>query len=404
MGYLRGVGIGTGVALGTSAVVRMRNGFPQVPTIPQRIMELLAKKRLNETPDVVLVADDLDMALTVARSLRWGRVVGIVASSPITEARATVVPAVVDIPGVVDAIPDDMLVLVDAEQGVVIADPDGAVIAQYQAEREHLAPRIRLYLDESHLPAETLDGHMVLVIAVAGSEEELTDALEAGADMLYVPLDAELLPLNTEPQEQRSALLDLTLRCAGKALLIADDYALPPMLLLEACLRADITLAEPVRDYLNGLGIGEFMEELQEAHAECLINQARCALPRLAARLSEEAIPPLEPERLAIFADKLAMYGATRILIDCPRFGGGIGSINLPFLDTFVAVATAAMLPVFVRMDRLELNEIELLLGSGVAGMVVSPAEVQSTKALLRTLTYSECRENLSELLKQNLE
>src|SRR5579875_1824967 len=239
MGYLRGVGIGTGVALGTSAVVRMRNGFPQVPTIPQRIMELLAKKRLNETPDVVLVADDLDMALTVARSLRWGRVVGIVASSPITEARATVVP------GVVDAIPDDMLVLVDAEQGVVIADPDGAVIAQYQAERENLAPRIRLYLDESHLPAETLDGHMVLVIAVAGSDEELADALEAGADMLYIPLDAELLPLNTEPQEQRSALLNLTLRCAGKALLIADDYALPPMLLLEACLRADITLAEP---------------------------------------------------------------------------------------------------------------------------------------------------------------
>lgn len=403
MAYLRGVGVGTGIALGTSAVVRMRNGFPQVPSIPPRIMELLAKKRLNETPDVVLIADDLEMALTVARSLRWGRVVGVVASSPISESKATVIPAVVDVPGVVDLIPDDMLVLVDAEQGVVIADPDGAIVAQYQAERENLAPRIRLYLDEAHLPAETLDGHMVLVIASAGSEEELSDALEEGADMLYIPLDSEILPLNADPQTQRSALLDLTLRCSGKALLIADDYALPPMLLLEACLRADITLAEPVREYLNGLGIGEFMEELNEAHAECLVNQARCAMPRLGVRLSDEMLPTLDTERLSLFTDKLAMNGATRVLLDCPRFGG-IGEVNLPLLDTFVAVATATMLPVFLRLDRVDREEIAHLLGAGIAGLVVSPSEVQEIKSLLRSLNFSECRETLSELLKQNLE
>lgn len=400
MTHMRGTGIGKGVAFGAAAIVRSRQGFPQVPAIPPRIMDMLSKRRLSETPDVVLIAEDYQTALDFSRSLRWGHVVGIATSSPAPHSASIPgLPVVTDIPTLMDMIEEDCLVLVDAEQGMVIFDPDGAAVAQYQAEYERVAPRLRLYLDENHLPSETLDHHIFMVSAKVNSIDDVADALEAGADALVAALNSELLPTGQDDAGLRTHLIELTSLAAGKRLIINDNYTLSPMMLLEACLRADITVSEPIRDELDGIGLGEFSIELNESHAECLANNAHCALPRLAARITAEQIPQNNPEKLRSLMEKLSAMGVVRITMQRPSTENS--KISLAELEDMVAAAVAVMLPVFIDPEIMNPAEasLENLLGAGLAGISVNVGDIVSTKSRLRSMNYSECREELSGYL-----
>ena len=74
-------------------------------------------------------------------------------------------PVVAGVDGLAENVQEDMLLIVDASRGLVLTDPDGMMVAQYQAEQNNLAPKRRLYLDEGHLSAQTIDGHTVQVLA-----------------------------------------------------------------------------------------------------------------------------------------------------------------------------------------------------------------------------------------------
>src|SRR5205823_14126403 len=92
--------------------------------------------------------------------------------------------------------------------------------------------------------------------------------------------------------EHRRLLLSLIALAAGKPLLLADDYALSPRALLEASAQAEITLAVPPREDLEGLGLAELETELRSVETECLENDVACELPRLAVALV--AVPEQE--------------------------------------------------------------------------------------------------------------
>ncbi len=47
MPRIRGVGLGSGMAIGTAAVIRERNGIPISPSIPDRIAIQIATHRLE---------------------------------------------------------------------------------------------------------------------------------------------------------------------------------------------------------------------------------------------------------------------------------------------------------------------------------------------------------------------
>lgn len=418
MSRLRGAGRGRGMALGTAAIVRMRNGFPLLPPIPARIADQLAKRKMTEMPDVILVAEDYRLALDIASSLRWARVVGIAAASAPSDAPISALPAVVNVAGLLDIVQDDMLIVVDADHDLVIADPIGLDVAHYQAERDKIAPRRRLFLDDVHLPAETLDGRAVLVPARVETSEQVTIALEQGADAIYVPFDAPLMPEDVDDVTQRRNLLELIDHAAGKPLLLADHYALPPMLLLEASLRADLMIAVPLQDHLDGLGLGELGSELNEAQADCLANDAQCELPRLAVLLTSldrvRAFHDLE--QMAFFMDRLAVGNAIRLVLDSEYpHGSPYERKDLALLDLVVAAANATMLPVIVAFDRSAWKDantqveaspaddyhtqMRFLVGVGASGIIAGPSEVKAMKAAIREMNFSECREALSEIL-----
>jgi phosphotransferase system enzyme I (PtsI) len=408
------------MALGTAAVVRMRNGFPLMPPIPPRIADQLSKRKLTETPDVILVAEDYRMALDIAGALRWAKVVGIVAAHAPSEAPIASVPAVVNVSHLLDEVKDDMLMVVDADHNLVIVDPDGLEVAHYQAERDKIAPRRRLFLDDVHLPAETIDGRVVLVLARVETPEEIAAAVEKGADTLYVPFNCALLPADTDELAQRRNLLALIDKAAGKPLLLADEYALPPMLLLETALRAEIMLAVPLEPHLDGLGLAEFGAELNDAQAECLANDAPCERPKLAVLFTDlERLRTYQDlEQMAFFMDRLAMTNVTRLVLDTEHDGGThYEQSDLPVVDLLVAAANATMLPVIIAFDCAAWNsdnadferppgedfgaQVRFLVGVGASGVITSPGQIEKMKAAIRELNFSECREAVSEALSQ---
>src|SRR5262249_27033726 len=117
MAKLRGRGVGAGMAMGTAAGVGVAGGVPLLPEAPERIASLIAARRLTETPEVILVADDYRTALALAPSLSWAKVVGIASASAGAEAPVSSLPAVVDLSGLMSAAQDDVLLLVDASRG-----------------------------------------------------------------------------------------------------------------------------------------------------------------------------------------------------------------------------------------------------------------------------------------------
>src|SRR5690349_9264001 len=119
MARLRGTGLGAGMALGTAAVVRVRGGIPMTPEPPAALAAQIAQRRLTETPEVILVADDYRTGLALAGALSWAKVVGLAAGSAEPDAPVPPFPAVVNVAGLMDAMQDDMLMLVDAGRGIV---------------------------------------------------------------------------------------------------------------------------------------------------------------------------------------------------------------------------------------------------------------------------------------------
>lgn len=415
MSRWRGTGLGTGMAMGTVAVVRLRNGFPLVPPIPPRIVEMLSNPRLAETPDIVLVAEEYQNALQIASSLRWGRVVGIAAATSSPDAPAAEFPAVVDIPGLMERVDDDMLMVVDAIRGVVAADADGFAALQYQAEHQFdNASKRRLYLDNSHQPAITLDGHTIQVIAQVSTVEEIEAAQEEGADALCVPFNCPLLPDEAEEKAMRQALRVLTDLAAGKPLIFLDDqYALAPRMVLEAANRADMTVAVPPMEPMDGLGLDELRGELNSALAECLEADIACDLPRLAAYLPDLRHLPTEPEPLLSYIDRLSAVGATRLIVGSEA-NGETNELLLPELDRLVATAANDVLPVWMTVDPYiffglhALGDstafdatVPLLLGTGVGGLVVIPTGVRQIKTAIQNLNHYECRNLLTQRLQE---
>ena len=394
MARLRGEGLGTGLALGTAAVVRMRNGIPMLPEVPERIAQLLASRRLTETPEVVLIAPDYRTALAVSGSLSWGKVVAIAAEHAEEDSVVPPFPAVVNVSNLAGSVRDDVLILVDARNGVVLVDPDPVYLGQYTSEHARIAPRHRFHLEETHLPAQTQDGRAFQVIAAVTSQLEIGSALEQGADALFVPFDSALLPLFVDAAARKRLLFELVDRAAGKPLIFFDEYSIEPLDLLVAGAQADITVIVPPREGVPGLGLSEWTAQIQEAQEVCLENEIGFQTPRLGADITMLYEDELwggwvSPEPAV---NALAEYGAVRL-----HFQWHGEDLN-PHFREIMAAAEGSTLPILAGSSYLpEITEAMLryMVGAGVYGFICPPGDLEGLKGRIRELSVSECRETL---------
>ena len=176
---------------------------------------------------VVVIAHDLLPSQTAAldKSMIRGFAtdVGGRTSHTAIVARAMGIPAVVGLGRVTTAVTGGDTVIIDGTRGMVIVDPDAEQLAEHREyERKQVEVENELSLLRD-LPAETLDGHAVSLMANIEFPGEVADALQRGAqgiglyrtEFLYLAADHE-----PSEEEHYAAYVEALKELGGRPLVI----------------------------------------------------------------------------------------------------------------------------------------------------------------------------------------
>jgi phosphoenolpyruvate-protein phosphotransferase len=159
------------------------------------VAERIAREVRGLPPgDIVLDAPAIvvgrDMPPSVTATLPRDMLLGIAleGSSPTAHAsilaRAYRIPAAVAVSGLLDALRDagsDASLIVDGASGEVVVAPDPDDLERLDATQASQRAAHQRDLDEATLPAETLDGTAVTLLANIGGPSEVEEAIELGA-------------------------------------------------------------------------------------------------------------------------------------------------------------------------------------------------------------------------------
>jgi phosphotransferase system enzyme I (PtsI) len=159
-----------------------------VENVTERILRNLSGKTqesLGEINDrVIIVAHDLSPADTA--ELNVNRVKGFITdvggrtSHTAIMAQALEIPAVVGLESVTGLVQEGDLLIVDGSTGEVVINPDDAAIIYYQEKHLKDEEYKTSIARTSHLPAETLDGHEIVIKANIEFLEEAAAARDYG--------------------------------------------------------------------------------------------------------------------------------------------------------------------------------------------------------------------------------
>jgi phosphotransferase system enzyme I (PtsI) len=135
---------------------------------------------------VILIAKDLSPAATSQINLE--RIMGFVtdgggrASHTSIIARSLQIPAVLGLENATTVIANDDIIIVDGTAGVVVINPSDNTLIEAENRRAEYEQR-RAYMDRSsHLPAQTTDGQLHLVMGNIEHPEEVVAVIDKGGD------------------------------------------------------------------------------------------------------------------------------------------------------------------------------------------------------------------------------
>jgi phosphoenolpyruvate-protein phosphotransferase (PTS system enzyme I) len=153
--------------------------------------------------DTVLTADDIPPSQAV--QLASGAVLGFASEAGGTTSHTTIIakslgiPAVVGVTGLVASVAKASCVIVDGFEGHVIVDPDDALVQVYRLRSEEHHRQEHDLLDQAGLPAVTLDGRTVKLLANIDMLREIDGARAAGAEGIGL-FRSEFLFLQASPE------------------------------------------------------------------------------------------------------------------------------------------------------------------------------------------------------------
>ncbi|MBW1783212.1 MAG: phosphoenolpyruvate--protein phosphotransferase [Deltaproteobacteria bacterium] len=166
------------------------NRVSDVENVTERILRTLSgdvSHGLSEIDQrVIIVAHDLSPADTT--ELNTAKVMGFITdvggrtSHTAIMAQALEIPAVVGLEHATALVEDGDLLIVDGSSGVVVVNPEDSSIIRYQERKFDLQKYKSSIARMSHLPAETPDGHRVIINANIEFLEEVTAAKDYGGE------------------------------------------------------------------------------------------------------------------------------------------------------------------------------------------------------------------------------
>jgi multiphosphoryl transfer protein len=402
-----------------------------VEQIRRALLGLSDAPPLPSQPSIV-VARDLAPSQTAGldRSLVLGFATeqGTATAHTAILARALGLPAVVGIPGLVDAVADGQALLLDGDEGTVLVDPPADAI-------RGLAGPATLAVDAE--PAVTRDGRRVEVGSNAANLEDAQRAAAAGADGIGL-LRSEFLFLGSErlpTEDEQVAMLESVMAAMGnrpvilRTLDVGADKPLPALpqplesnpalgvrgLRLQLLRRPDL-LADQLRAALRVaashplrlmLPMVSTVDEVRQAKAILAeaardVNAATAGAPRMQVGIM------IEVPAAAIGADLLArevdffslgtndltqyLFAADRTNPELGPLADSLHPVLLRLIDQVVKAGHAHRRWVGVCGEMAsDLWAVPLLVGLGVDELSVHPPKVARIKAIVRQLSAADC-------------
>ncbi len=180
---------------------------------------------VSPPPDAVVVAHDLSPTDTA--QFHRAAVAALVTdaggktSHTAIIARAHEIPAVVGLDDVTSVVGTGDLVIVDGTSGLVILNPEPQTVAHFRARARREAATAEALLANRDLPAETLDGLRIHLLANIDVVDELESALDHGAEgigllrteFLFLGRGVSKMPTEDEHYENARKVVE---RLAGK--------------------------------------------------------------------------------------------------------------------------------------------------------------------------------------------
>jgi phosphoenolpyruvate-protein phosphotransferase (PTS system enzyme I) len=168
----------------------IRSRVKDVADVSERILRNLTNTELEKLSDikgqVIVVAHDLSPADTT--QMRLDNILGFVTdmggktSHTAIIAQSLEIPAVVGLERITQVVRSGELVIVDGSDGKVVLNPDPATLGFFQQKKKKYVEYRRQMAQESHLPAQTLDGIHIKTRANIEFLEEISTVLAHGAE------------------------------------------------------------------------------------------------------------------------------------------------------------------------------------------------------------------------------
>jgi multiphosphoryl transfer protein len=408
-------------------VRRALHGWSDSPPSPSR-------------PSIVVARDlapsqtaGLDRALVVGFATEQGTATAHTAIL----ARALGLPAVVGIPGLVDAVADGQPILLDGDKGTLVVDPPAEAIT-------HLGGPAPLAVDAE--PASTRDGRRVEVGSNAANLEDARRAAAAGADGIGL-LRSEFLFMGSDrlpTEDEQVAMLEAVAGAMAprpvilRTLDVGADKPLPTLpqpheanpalgvrgLRLQILRRPDL-LAEQLRAALRVAAKHPLRLMFPMVSTVDEVRQAKAILAEAVRDVSSGAAngPPLqvgimiEVPAAAISADLLArevdffslgtndltqyVFAADRTNPELGALADSLHPALLRLIDQVVKAAHRRRRWVGVCGEMAsDPWAVPLLVGLGVDELSVHPPMVARIKAIIRQLSAAECAKVAAAALK----
>ena len=350
---LRGRGHGERSVVAMAALLGESDGRL---TLSADLIALAARTaRYSSDPqEIILVAQSGPAALFLP--LPPGlRLAGLISEQEMPEGLTLATPTVSGVAEARERIAEGVLLLLDAQRGRVLVEPDAEAVAAAQAG----VHRARFRVGAAHVPARTQGGRQVAVWAIAKERADIDTALFDGADGLFIPAGSDLsLPLASD--DPLPALLELAEAFGGGDIALAlSGEALAPVALTRAAAFSLLRVALPLADL--PLSPAELRQEL-----ETIVQQEADAGRRASLFGIAALFPDLDDPEIATFDE---LYIAPEV------------AATLSLTDSF------ALPPLYAVFDNPfddELTNFEAVINGGVAGVIVPPSRVTEAKERVR--------------------
>jgi len=168
----------------------LKERVSDIQDVGNRVLKnLLGREERNlssVTEEVIVVAYDLSPSETAqmhrSKITGFATDVGGKTSHTAIMARSLEIPAVVGLQNITQQVKDGDTIIVDGTAGVVIVEPANEEIEAYRRKKEKIIVKEKQLAKIRRLPAITRDGHQVKLLANIESPEEISSAMEHGAE------------------------------------------------------------------------------------------------------------------------------------------------------------------------------------------------------------------------------